>query len=140
MSRQGGTVEDETGGVGPTPHPTDSSSESANQGPEATNGASGAPVDPQQVARDELMYSNLAKHWLEARDTVESFANKYFSPANRDRPVTTSEWLQDTLSFGARMWSVWLKGIGLLTEESGRLARRAADEQTKAGESDTTGS
>jgi hypothetical protein len=134
---QGGIVEGEPG-VQRTPHPTDRSSETANQGSEATNGAGDAPTGPQHVDRDEELFSNLAKLWLEGRDTVESFANKYFSPANREKPVTTSEWLQDSLSLGARMSSLWLKGIGLLVEESGRLARRTEGQQAKADGSDTT--
>jgi hypothetical protein len=135
---QGGIVEGEPGGVQPTPRPTDRSSETANQGSEATNGAGDAPAGPQHVDRDEELFSNLAKLWLEGRDTVESFANKYFSPANREKSVTTSEWLQDSLSLGARMSSLWLKGIGLLVEESGRLARQREGQQAKADGSDTT--
>ena len=64
--------------------------------------------------RDDVMFSNMAQHWLEARDTIESYANKYFSPANREKPVATSEWLQDSMSFGTRMWSLWLKGIAMM--------------------------
>jgi hypothetical protein len=96
-------------------------------------------TDPQAVDRDEVMFSNLAKHWLEARDTVESFANKYFAPANRDREVRTSEWLQDSMRFATQMWSLWLKGIAIMTEESARLARRA-EEQAEKGQSGSSGS
>jgi hypothetical protein len=94
---------------------------------------------PQPVDRDEVMFSNLAKHWLEARDTVESFANKYFAPANRDKAIPTSEWLQDSARFATQMWSLWLRGIAIMTEEGARLARRA-EEQADKGQSGSSGS
>jgi hypothetical protein len=96
-------------------------------------------TDPQPVDRDEVMFSKVAKHWLEARDTVESFANKYFAPANRDKAIPTSEWLQDSARFATQMWSLWLRGIAIMTEESGRLARRA-EEQAEKGQSGSSGS
>ena len=88
-----------------------------------------------------MMFSNMAQHWLEARDTIESYANEFFFARQpSEKPVATSEWLQDSMSFGTRMWSLWLKGIAMMAEEGGRLARRAADEKAKADKAGSTGS
>jgi len=93
-----------------------------------------------QDETDELLFSRLTTHWLEARDTIESFANKYLAPANRDNTVTTSELVQDTLLFSMRMGSLWLAGLGMVVEEGGRLGRRAAERPGGQGSSETTGS
>jgi hypothetical protein len=89
---------------------------------------------------EELMFSSLTTHWVEARDTIESFANKYLAPANRDNTITTSELMQDTLLFGRRMSELWLTGLGIVVEESGRLARRAAERSAGQDGSETAGS
>jgi hypothetical protein len=87
----------------------------------------------QQEDDETLMFSRLTTHWLMARDTIESFASKYLAPDNRDNTVTTSELMQDSLLFGMKMGSLWLAGMGIVVEEGGRLARRAAQKPAGQG-------
>jgi hypothetical protein len=111
---------------------------------EDTTGAAGNTAgDRQSQSEDdaeELMFGMLTTHWVEARDTIESFADKYLAPANRDNTVKTSELIQDTLLFSMKMGSLWLTGLGIVVKEGDRLARRAAESAAGQGGSETAGS
>jgi hypothetical protein len=82
--------------------------------------------------RDEVLFSDMSKLWVSVRDTVESFAETYFSPTRPARRLTAVEWMDTSADFAWRLWRLWLRGATIAGTEGYRISRATSSSSPEA--------